>query len=533
MNLAVRLAERAGLHPDRPALIEIHRGRRRVVSYGHLHELAAAFAGRLARADINPGDRVVVFVPVSIALYAVILGIFHRGATAVFVDPGLGRESIESAVRTAAPRAFAGILRAHAFRLLSPALRAVPHAFVVGRDPERIARSGTVPSEPAQLAGDAPALVTFTTGSTGRPKAVLRTHGFLWTQHEVLARHLAVSEGTVDLPTLPVFVLHDLAAGATAVIADLDPRHPERADAIPVASIVQTEGVTTLIASPALADRIVRRSAQEGARFPVEHLYTGGAPIDPPLARRLADAVAGRVMLLYGSTEAEPIAEIDAEAMLAAHEGPDALAGGLCVGRPVAEIEVALLAPDTEPDSDPSVDAEGAFAALRTPAGEPGEVAVTGPHVLPSYWKDPESDRRFKITDGRRTWHRTGDGARIDAAGRLWLLGRVKERIVRDHRTWWSLPVEQAARALPGVRHAAYFPLAGEGSAVHAVVVFEGDESFHAEWTLERVRDAVAPAPVDRVVRRTRIPRDPRHHSKTDLTRLRKEIAADPPRTDR
>jgi olefin beta-lactone synthetase len=514
-NIAARLAERARLHPERAALVEFRRGRRRAVTYARLDALAGAVSARLAGAGVGPGDRVVVFVPVSIALYAVLLGIFHRGATAVFVDPGLGRDRVAAAVRSASPRLFAGILQAHLYRLFSPALRAVPRTLLVGDDPDRLARGAAAPAAPAVLAGDAPALITFTTGSTGRPKAVLRTHGFLWTQHEVLARHLAVGEGTVDLPTLPVFVLHDLALGATAVLAGLEPARPERADAVPVEAIVRAEGVTTLVASPALAERILHRS-QSGAKFPLEVLYTGGAPIDPPLAQRLGDGVTGRVILLYGSTEAEPIAAIDAADMRAAHAGPDAAAGGLCVGPPVAEIEVALLHPD------------GAGAPLpRVAAGEAGEIAVAGPHVLSSYWNDPESDARFKIKEGARTWHRTGDAARLDTAGRLWLLGRVRERVVRDGRTWWSLPVEQAARTLPGVRHAAYFPLQAGAPEGPAVLALEGDAARHAEWSLEVVRRAVAPAPVDRVVRATRIPRDPRHHSKPDLARLRQQFGSE------
>jgi acyl-CoA synthetase (AMP-forming)/AMP-acid ligase II len=514
-NIAARLAERARLHPERLALVEHDRGTRRAVTYARLDVLAAGFARRLAGEGVGPGDRVALFVPVSIALYAALLGVFHRGATAVFVDPGMRRERVEAAVRAAAPRAFAGVLRAHLLRLLSPALRAIPHALVVARDPDRMVPAGHGGDAPAALDAGAPALVTFTTGSTGRPKAVLRTHGFLWRQHEVLARHLEVGEGTVDLPTLPVFVLHDLAAGATAVLAGLDPRRPGRVDPAAIARLIRAEGVSTALASPALADRL----AVEAAPLPVRRLYTGGAPIDAALAERLSRGVEGDVTLLYGSTEAEPIAAIDAGAMLAAHAGPDAAAGGLCVGRPVPEVEVALLVPS----DGPLVAGAGGLDALRARAGEPGEVAVAGSHVLAAYWNDPEADRRFKIADGARTWHRTGDAARLDTEGRLWLVGRVRERIERAGRTWWNLPVEEAARRLPGVRRAAYFPLAGAGQAV-AVLALEGDEGMHAEWTLERLRAAVAPAPIDRVVARTRLPRDARHHSKHDLEALRAEL---------
>lgn len=520
-NLAARLAERARLHPGRVALVEHDGGRRRAVTYAELDALAAGFAHRLARAGIAPGDRVALFVPVSIALYAVLLGVFHRGATAVFVDPGMRRERVDAAVRATAPRAFAGVLRAHLLRFLSPALRAIPRALVVARHPARIAPPAPGPHEPAALEADAPALVTFTTGSTGRPKAVLRTHGFLWRQHEVLSRHLEVGEGTVDLPTLPVFVLHDLAAGATAVLAGLDSRRPERVDPAAVARLVRAEGVTTALASPALAGRL----AVADAPLPVRRLDTGGAPIDTALAERLCRGVGGRVVLLYGSTEVEPIASIGAAEMLAAHAGPEAAGGGLCVGRPVAEAEVRLLAPT---DGPLAAGADG-IAGLGPPPGEPGEVAVAGPHVLAAYWNDPEADRRYKIADGARTWHRTGDGARVDVEGRLWLVGRVSERVERGGRTWWSLPVEQAARGLPGVRRAAYFPLAAAGAgaqaATVAVLALEGDGEAHADWTLERVRAAVAPAPVDRVVARTRLPRDARHHSKHDLEALRAELA--------
>jgi acyl-CoA synthetase (AMP-forming)/AMP-acid ligase II len=497
-NIAARLAARARAHGERPALVEFAGRRRRAVTYAELDARAAAFAARLARAGIGPGERVLVFVPVSIALYATLLGIFRRGAVAVFVDPGLGRTRIGDAVAATSPRAFAGTLRAHAYRLLSPALRAVPHAFVIRGDE---AAPAPPAAPPAPLAPDAPALITFTTGSTGRPKSALRTHGFLWTQHEVLARHLAAGEGSVDLPTLPVFVLHDLAAGATAVLAGLDPRRPERVDPARVAAIVAAERVTTLLASPALAARLVA-----AAPLPLERLYTGGAPIDADLARRLADGVTGGVTLLYGSTEAEPIAAIDARAMIAAQAEPAAAGGGLCAGRPVPEIEVALIDP-------------AARHLLRVAPGEAGEIAVAGAHVLPAYWNDPEADRAFKIADGARTWHRTGDGGRLDGEGRLWLLGRVRERIVRDGRTWWGLPVEQAALRLGGVRMAAYFAVEGE-----AVLALEGDRARHAEWTHERVREAVAPAPVDHVRRMTRISRDPRHHSKPDLERLRREF---------
>jgi acyl-CoA synthetase (AMP-forming)/AMP-acid ligase II len=525
-SIAARLAERARAHPERTALVEYRSGRRESVSYAELTALARGFAAQLARRDVAPGDRVVLFVPVSIALYVALVGVFHAGAVAVFVDPGMGRGRVEAAARRAGARAFAGTTFAQLVRLLSPTLRAIPVAVRVPRSVRALgdafAGGGAAESRPApaEVASDHPALLTFTTGSTGRPKATLRTHGFLWTQHEVLARHLEVQGGGVDLPTLPVFVLHDLAQGATAVLCGIEPRRPERIDPARVAAQIAAERVATAVASPAVAERLVDGAAARGATLPLRRLDTGGAPITPALAARLARGVEGDVVLLYGSTEAEPIASITARAMLEAHAEPGLSAlSGLCAGQPVPEIDLRIVRA-TDAPLEPGA---AGIASLEVPPGEAGEIVVAGAHVLPGYWDDPESDRRFKLHDGGRVWHRTGDGGRLDAAGRLWLLGRVRERIERGGATWWGLTAEIAALAAlegEGASHAAYLA-AGE----RAVMCLEGPRRAWPAWTLERVRRAIAPAPLDEVRPMEKIPRDPRHHSKTDTERLRRRLS--------
>src|SRR5262249_50745316 len=162
------------------------------------------------------------FIPMSIELYVALLAVLHAGATAVFVDAWAGRARIDAAVRAARPRALIGVPRAQLLRLTSPGIRAIPIRLVALPSLARYERDREV-FAPARVEPDDPALVTFTTGSTGRPRATARSHGFLWAQHQALTEHLRLREDDIDMPTLPVFVLHNLALGITSVLPDADP----------------------------------------------------------------------------------------------------------------------------------------------------------------------------------------------------------------------------------------------------------------------------------------------------------------------
>jgi acyl-CoA synthetase (AMP-forming)/AMP-acid ligase II len=348
--------------------------------------------------------------------------------------------------------------------------------------------------------------VTFTTGSTGTPKAAARSHAFLWAQHRVLARHLGLRETDIDMPTLPVFALHDLAAGCTCVLPDFDPRDPGQIDARAVLAQMRDEGVTTCSASPSFFDALLGAG---GGTLSLRAVFTGGAPVLPALARRLASLPDTEAHVVYGSTEAEPIASIHARDVVAALETPEP---GLCAGRPVDEIALRIV----RAQEGPIELGAGGWADWEIAAGATGEIVVTGDHVLPGYLDDPASDRENKVRDGARVWHRTGDAGRLDPHGRLWLMGRIRQRFERDGRVTWPLPVELAALRVAGITHAAYAVKPIAPGMTRALLCVEAT----AGVAVVDVRAAVAPAPVDNVVVLDRIPRDPRHASKTDIGAL-------------
>ncbi len=512
-NIAARLLTRAALHPERPAIVEYRGGKARRTSFGELAARVGSMGASLRAHGVGPGDCVLIFVPMSAELYAAMLGVLHAGGTAVFVDAWADRKRLDAAVRMAAPKAFVGSWKAQMLRLLSPALRGIEHHFVVGG---RALRSAP-PDGACVATADAPALITFTTGSTGAPKAAVRTHGFLWAQHEALAAHLGLREDDVDMPTLPIFVLNNLALGVPSVIPDFDPRRPADIDPARVWAQLVAERVTTTTGSPAFYERLVSHAEVTGQKIPVRALFTGGAPVLPPLATRLVANVEGEAHVVYGSTEAEPISGIAMRALLAARDDrPEGEAGGgICVGPPVPQATVRIIRAEDGVVDLPA----GGIAALAVPRGETGEIVVAGDHVLRGYLNDPAAERAAKLRDGTRVWHRTGDGGRLDADGRLWLLGRVRERVRREDGVWWGLPAETRALTHALVRHAAYLGV-GEPGRQRAVLVVESPTALDADSRAEIIA-RVAPHPVDEFRRVEHIPRDPRHASKTDTETLR------------
>lgn len=525
MNLCELLARQAAARPDAPAIIEGAPGRERVTTFAGLADRGARIAAALAGAGLRAGDAALVFVPMGAMLYAVITGLMRIGAVATIVDPSAGPQHIGRCCRRARPRAFIGVPRAHLLRLVVPELRAVPDKFTTrgwvpgaARIEPRVWGEGTAARpEIVPLTADAPALLTFTSGSTGEPKAVMRSHGFLIEQHRVLARALEDRPGERDLATLPVFLLANLASGITSIVPDADLRRPGRIQPAPVIAQIARHGVERMTASPAFVERLVEHcEAWGGALRGVRRVYVGGAPVFPGFVRR-AQAVLpdGELFAVYGSTEAEPIAH------LAASEIDDAdfaamLSGrGLLAGVPVPEIAVRIMPNRWGTPIGPFTRA--AFDAECAAADAPGEIVVSGPHVVRGYL-DGRGDAETKFDVDSTRWHRTGDLGRFDARGRLWLLGRCSGLVSDARGTLYPFAVECAALGLAGVRRAA---LAASGGKRLLLV----EALPHGPPVdVEDLRRRLAWAALDRVVQVDAIPMDARHNAKVDYAALERIV---------
>lgn len=514
MNIAKILSDQARMRGDTPAIIDVRGGRDRMVSFRELESASARFAEQLWRRGIRPGDPILILHPMSAELYAFLIAGFRIGAVNMFVDPSQGTDFIDRCLRELPPKAFFGSAKAHFLKLNVPALRRIGVSICTSAVPGsmHLSLSREEPQHGAMFAAEtaSPALITFTSGSTGTPKGAMRTHGFLVAQHRALATSLHHRAESVDLTTLPVFVLANLASGITSVLPDADMRHPGRINPRPVLRQLQRLPIAAMAASPAFVSCLVDECRRRNLHLEsMRRIYMGGAPVFSEDLLRAREAFPqAEIVAVYGSTEAEPIAEVPLSAIAAEDFKAMAQGQGLLAGQPVASVALRIFKCQWGTPI-VSLDAEQ-FQKLCLDVGEIGEVVVSGDHVLQGYLNG-SGDAENKIRVDGAIWHRTGDLGRLDRQGRLWLMGRAAAAIKDERGVVYPFTVECAARQIPGVRRAAIVALNGK-----RILAVESGSSVSEAGICTQM----AWAKVDQVRILRAIPMDKRHNAKIDYAAL-------------
>jgi olefin beta-lactone synthetase len=529
VNVVTHLRDRAAEDPAKIALIQGPFNAERSVTYGELWDHVGRIGGALARSGLKRGDRAIVMIPMSLELYAVLLGVLKIGAVSVFVDPWISLRRIAQFAAFAEPRAFLGIAKSHWLRLFESKLRGLPITVTTGK------RWGPIPAgrtlaellqnehDPtiAETTADETALITFTSGSSGLPKGADRTHGLLLAQHEALQSEFPYQKSDIDMPMFPIFALNNLAAGRTSIIPEIDFRNIRGVDGAQLMLQIERHGVSTATASPPFFDRLAQAWSQS-SKPPksLRRILTGGAPVDDEQLRLWrATWPETKIQVVYGSTEAEPVAHLDAEERAAASAANTDPAPGYLIGTPTKSLRYRLIR-----IVQGAVQlADQGWSAWDVPIGEVGELIVSGAHVCRGYFRrDPNTDHNKIHEPDGTVWHRMGDTAYADRMGRLWLVGRVHSTIQRAGRQHHAQRIERIARdcdqkllqvAAVGV------PDVELGERIVLVVRPAIDQ------VLLRARLAQANEIVDQIIAvENELPVDPRHNSKIDYTILRDQI---------
>lgn len=507
-NIVQILEQRANEHPNRIAIIS----QKEQKTFAEIYQSVQRTAAFIQDNGLKKGDRVLVFVPMSIRLYELLLAIFSSGLTAVFADAWTTKNRLAEITTFLKPKAFWGIPKAHLLRIIHQPIRKIEHHWLPNAGKSFKKRLDEIIIPNSKL----PALITLTSGSTGFPKAANRTHSFLLAQHHILQKTLNLKEESIDMPTLPIFVLNNLASGVTTILPDMDFLRAENVQPKRILKQWEDYKVNSVTGSPVFFKKMAEFINQNEIRTHLpEKIFLGGAPVFPSLANQLRKAFpTASITIVYGSTESEPISEIDVDEFILYNQNENVT--GLLTGKPIADIKLHIIPITTEPIV---FDTDQDLKDSTLSVGEIGEIIVSGAHVLTSYVNQPNEELRNKIKTKESVWHRTGDAGFLDESGNLFLIGRTSTAIVWENRILFSFPVELLLDSFDEIKNAALIIKNNELVLVVQSNVKSQNNRFEQEVAIvKRISSYISG--LSKVVWVSEFPMDPRHNSKIDYEKL-------------
>lgn len=500
------------------------------VTYKELVNKINAVSGGLKNLGIGKGDRVIIFVPLSVELYVTMFAVQRLGAIAVFLDSWARKDHLGVCAQVVDPKVMISFEKAFELCAAVPELDNIQIKVVVGPheknyagDLESLLNSATI-AEIDPVESNDSALITFTTGSSGVPKGANRTHRFLAAQHSALDKELPYNEEDRDLPVFPIFSLNNLAGGVTTILPAIDLAAPSDKDAAIIINQLFSANITCCTVSPSIFVNIADYCRKNKITLSkLRRVVTGGAPVSKDNVRDFKTiAPEAEILVLYGSTEVEPIAHIEAKEMLR----DDAKRQGVNVGRISEDLEykfIKIWRKNVE------LTTQG-WQEWEVESGKPGELVVSGAHVCENYYNNIEAFKSTKIKESNgKIWHRTGDVGVLDEQGRLWLVGRVHNTILRANEYLFPVHAEILLKRLDFVRQAAFLGIEDSRLGEKTCAAFSIKEGFTPE-NIENYALAVKSLfsenniPVDEVKLVSEIPMDPRHHSKVEYSKLREML---------
>ncbi|GAA3382543.1 FadD3 family acyl-CoA ligase [Cryptosporangium minutisporangium] len=423
--------------PNEVAVVEA--GRR--VTWTELADRATAVARALIGSGVSPGDRVGLWAPNSTEWIVASMGVYAAGAILAPVNTRFTGAEGAQALRTAGARTLITVtdfLDTDYVQALAvdPELLGSLDVVIMSGEPgkhigwgEFLARGAGVDHTDAErnLTADDPSDVIFTSGTTGRPKGALLTHGASTRTYTAWSDAVGLRHGDRYLVVYPFFHCAGLKSAVLACVlrgATLVPCPVFAVDT--VMRLVQEECVTMLPGPPALYQSLLNADLSGYDRSSLRLAVTGAAAVPVELVRRMRDELGfGSVVTAYGLTETH------GTVTACRYDDPIEVIANTS-GRPIPGMEVRI------------VDRDGTDIG----PGEPGEVLARGFAVMRGYYGDPEATAAAIDADG---WLRTGDIGVLDAAGNLRITDRIKDMFIVGGFNAYPAEIENTMLGHPGI----------------------------------------------------------------------------------
>lgn len=505
MTIISKMKELREKYPERTALIDEKKGNK--ITFSEFDDKSDRIYSYLKEKKFRKRDKVVVFVPIGIEFYLILTAIFKMGLQAVFIDPYAGIEHINRCCEMISPEGIIGsgktLLKGFFLKGIRKIGKKINYEKII-EESEKTKITNNIEYE--EIDENTPALISFTSGSTGFPKIIMRTHGFLLGQHNVLEKNLKFQEGTGVYSSFPIFLLSHMATGATVFIPDINWKKPAESNFRDIVFQIKKNGIENIILPPVIFQNITEVCEKEGIFLEnVQTVYTGGAPVFPRLMEKIRKIfINTEINALYGASEAEPISrlnfkDITEDDIRSMQNGNGLLAGKIVEGLELKIEEIQEKKLDTnfaEENNNPEINPE-----VR------GEILVKGENVVNGYLnvqKNPDEK-----------WHRTGDMGYINSNGQLVLLGRVKGRIQIGEKIYYPFAVETAFSFCEILKKSV---LTSKNGKLYLLVERNSEYRGNLLKNTE-ILELKKKFEIFKIIE-TEIPMDKRHNSKTDYKKL-------------
>ena len=464
--------------PERPAIF--FEGR--AITYAALSEQVDRMARALRLWGVAPGDRVALFLENCPEFVVAYLGVHLAGGIVVLVNAQyrqvelshiLADSGARLCVTTVAGSTELGGLDIPSLETLvivddsRPSVSTSTKTFSLERF---LALGDAAPSDAPTLPdADAPAVIAYTSGTTGRAKGALLLHRNLIANVEAVTAAWRWTRSDRLLLALPLFHTHGLMVGMHGTLyTGASVRLLRRFDAAEVLRLLKEDAaVTMFFGVPTMYRRLVAQAAHDGAPANRLRLYvSGSAPLSKQLFDEFARVFGQPILERYGMTETimNLTNPFDGERR----------AGTVGMPFPGQEARVVDMA-----------------TRQALPEGETGEIEVRGPHVFAGYWNRPDATAEVFADEG---WFKTGDLGWRDADGYFTIAGRARELIISGGYNIYPREVEDVLAQHPAVAEAAVvgMPDADLGEQVIAVVVRKEGAEVEAEELVAYCRERLA-----------------------------------------
>ena len=478
MNIGAWPGAQAHRNPHRTALVDGDGGAR--TTYRELDDRVMRVAAALRAAGVGRGDRVALLSTNHPDMLVVIFAVAAAGGVCVPANFRLTAEELAFVFDDAgASLLVVSADLAGTGHDVAGRVAAIGRTVVLGGDPGAPDSldtfvTGVAPlTRPEPATADDLALIMYTSGTTGRPKGAMLTHGNItWNAVNMLSAGEGLLRSDVTLSVAPLFHIGALGiftfpllylGGTVVTVSKFDPAQ--------TAALMARERVTVQFLVPAMWTMLMRcddLDRVDDSR--IRWVLSGGAPCPLPVIRFFADR--GWAFLEgFGLTETSPTCTVmDAMAL------PDK-AGS--VGRALRHVDCRIVADDGTP----------------VPDGTPGELTVRGPNIFTGYWKLPEASAEVLVDD----WFHTGDVAVRDTEGYVTIVDRKKDMVITGGENVYPVEVERILTQMPGVADAAVIGVPDEkwGERVTAVVVGTVDPEQVVAFCRERLAAYKCPRAVE------------------------------------